>query len=222
MLENKVFPQIVQFHAASVRTVDAMVDHYIEDVFLPDMLLELLAKNKVYENFDLYSEENKILYEVRFSLMDKVVRDMVKETVKNCTDSIVNRYLNKRYRDKDVDERDPLSMVVKSIMDGVMKKQAQEVARDALHELSLDYLIQAQFYSLFNRVWLPKEIEHTILDSIEDIALEDVIAGIIDDIIKQEAPRIGDDALEAEKQIQDNQILNNAFQEYVDRSVHEF
>jgi hypothetical protein len=60
-----------------------MIDHYIEDVYIPDLLLEILAKNKVYENFDLYSEENKILYEVRFSLMEKVIRDMVKETVKN-------------------------------------------------------------------------------------------------------------------------------------------
>ena len=47
-----------------------MVDHYIEDIFLPDILLEILSKNKVYENFDLYSDENKILFEIRGSYLD--------------------------------------------------------------------------------------------------------------------------------------------------------
>ena len=47
-----------------MRVVDSMIDHYIEDVYIPDLLLELLAKNKVYENFDLYSEENRILYQI--------------------------------------------------------------------------------------------------------------------------------------------------------------
>ena len=50
-----------------------MVDHYIEDVFIPDILLEILSKNRVYENFDLYSDENRILYELRASLLDGVI-----------------------------------------------------------------------------------------------------------------------------------------------------
>mmetsp|Transcript_28382 Transcript_28382/g.25103 ORF Transcript_28382/g.25103 Transcript_28382/m.25103 type:complete len:492 (+) Transcript_28382:63-1538(+) len=220
-VRKKVFPQIQQFHVASVRTVDSMIDHYIEDVYIPDLLLEILTKNKVYENFDLYSDENKILYEVRYSIMEKVIRDMVKDTVKQCSDNIVNRYLNKRFRDKDVDERDPMSMVVKGFMDGVMKAQIKEIVQDSVQDLSLDYLIQAQFNSLFNRVWLPKEVEHTVLDAIEDLAVQDVIDGVVEDIIRQEAPRIAEEAMEAERDRQDDSILENAFGEYADRGIHE-
>ena len=54
--------------------VDSMIDHYIGDVFIPDIVLELLAKNRVYENFDLYSDENKIYYEVRGTMLDRVIR----------------------------------------------------------------------------------------------------------------------------------------------------
>lgn len=220
-VRKRVFPQIVQFHAASVRTVDSMIDHYIEDVYIPDLLLELLSKNRVYENFDLYSDENRILYEVRASIIENVVRDMVKDTVKGSTDNIVNRYLRKRYKEKDEDERDPLAMVVKGIMNGVMKEQAKDIASKAVHELSLDYLIEAQFYSLFNRVWLPREVEHTVVDSLEDIAVEDVIKASIDNIIRQEAPRIADDALEAEKTKQENEMLEDAFQEYLNHCILE-
>jgi hypothetical protein len=42
-----------------------MIDHYIEDIFIPDLVLEILTKNRVYENVDLYSDENKILYQIR-------------------------------------------------------------------------------------------------------------------------------------------------------------
>jgi len=220
-VRKKVFPQIIQFHAASVRVVDGMIDHYIEDVYIPDLLLELLAKNKVYENFDLYSEESRWLYEVRASIMERVIRDMIKDIVKTWSDNIVNRYLSKRFRQKEPDERDPLAMVVKGIMNDVMKVQVREIASKGIQALSLDYLIQAQFNSLFYKVWIPREVEHTIIDSIEDIAIQDVITGVVDNIIRQEAPRIADEALDAEKSKQEGEILEDAFQEYIDRWILE-
>jgi hypothetical protein len=52
----------VFWHWGSVRYTDSLIDHYIEDIFIPDLVLEILTKNRVYENIDLYSDENKILY----------------------------------------------------------------------------------------------------------------------------------------------------------------
>lgn len=72
-----------------------MVDHYIEDVFIPDILLEILNKNRVYENVDLYSDENKIFYEIRGSYLDTTCRAMIKDIVKTVTDDLVNHYLRK-------------------------------------------------------------------------------------------------------------------------------
>ena len=65
-----------------MRITDSIIDHYIEDIFIPDLVLEILTKNRVYENVDLYSDENKILYQVRQDIMEKVVRNMVKDVVK--------------------------------------------------------------------------------------------------------------------------------------------
>ncbi len=81
-----------------MRITDSIIDHYIEDVFIPDLLLEILTKNRIYENVDLYSDENKILFQVRQDIMEKVVRQMTKEVVKIAQDQIVNEYLNKRFR----------------------------------------------------------------------------------------------------------------------------
>jgi len=98
-----------------------MIDHYIEDVFLPDLLLEILSKNRVYENFDLYSPQDKIFYEIRASYLDHVARDMIKEIVKGVSDEIVNSYLRKRFKDKNENERDPLRMVTNNMFDDVIR-----------------------------------------------------------------------------------------------------
>ena len=98
-----------------------MVDHFIEDVFIPDILLEILSKNRVYENFELYSDENRMLFEIRASYVDNVIRDMIKGVVKNTTDALVNNYLRKRFVDKTAAERDPLRMVTNNIFDNVLR-----------------------------------------------------------------------------------------------------
>jgi len=40
-----------------------------------------LTKNRIYENIDLYSDENKILYQVRQDMMERVIRNLAKEVL---------------------------------------------------------------------------------------------------------------------------------------------
>ena len=85
----------------------------------------------------------------------------------------------------------------------------------------MEYLIEAQFNSLLNRVWIPRQIEMIVVDSIEDIAVEDVIKNTLETIMRQEVPKIADEALEAEKDRQENEALENAFNEYIERCMME-
>jgi len=62
----------------AIKCVDKIIETYIEDSFIPDLVLEILTKNRVYENVELYSDENKILFQIRASIMERVLRDMVK------------------------------------------------------------------------------------------------------------------------------------------------
>ena len=49
----------------AIKCVDKLVSSYIEDTFLPDIVLEIITKNRVYENLDLYSVENRVLFAIR-------------------------------------------------------------------------------------------------------------------------------------------------------------
>lgn len=60
-----------------------------------------------------------------------------------------------------------------------------------------------------------------VVDSIEDIAVEDVIKNTLETIMRQEVPMIADEALEAEKDRQENEALENAFNEYIERCMME-
>lgn len=119
-----------------------MVDHYIEDVFIPDILLEILSKNRVYENFDLYSPENRVMYEIWGSYLDTVVWDFLKEIVKDTTDNIVSGYLRKWFGEKDINERDPLRMVTQNLFDEVLREQIKLTVRESVETLSFEYMIE--------------------------------------------------------------------------------
>jgi hypothetical protein len=49
----------------AILVADKLVNAYIEDVFLPDIVLEILTKNRVYENVELYSPEVRAMVSVR-------------------------------------------------------------------------------------------------------------------------------------------------------------
>ena len=89
-------------------------------------------------------------------MIEKVARDMIKDVLKDATEGIVNSYLNKRYREKHDDERDPLRMVTTSIYNDVVKSMLGEIAKRSVEDLALEYLIESQFIMLFNHNWLKK------------------------------------------------------------------
>jgi hypothetical protein len=80
-VRKKIFPQKVYWHQGAVRCTDQLIDTYISDVFIIDLIQEILTKNRIYENIDLYSDENKILYQIRGDIMEKVLRGMAKDVL---------------------------------------------------------------------------------------------------------------------------------------------
>ena len=66
----------------AIKATDKMIDNYIEDKFLPDLILEIITKNRVYENLDLYSVENRLLYSLRASILENVIRNEVRDSMR--------------------------------------------------------------------------------------------------------------------------------------------
>lgn len=67
----------------AIKCTDKLVDNYIEDTFIPDLVLEILTKNRVHENLDLYSTENKLLFAIRQTIFDAVIKNEVKNVMRS-------------------------------------------------------------------------------------------------------------------------------------------
>jgi hypothetical protein len=140
----------------AIKVTDKLVDSYIEDTFLPDLILEIITKNRVYENLDLYSVENRLLYSLRASLVEEVVRKEVRATMRLAQSQIVNEYLNKRHLQRVMEERDPLSLTQSDILVKVMRDLTREVMRDALRYRTFESMIEANFLKLLGQDFVPK------------------------------------------------------------------
>jgi hypothetical protein len=66
----------------AIKLTDKLIDNYVEDTFLPDLILEIITKNRVYENLDLYSIENRILYSIRATMIENVIRNEVRASMR--------------------------------------------------------------------------------------------------------------------------------------------
>lgn len=115
---------------------------------------------------------------------------MISEVVKTSTDDLVNHYLWKRFPEKDLNERDPLVMVWNNIFDSVLWTQIQLVCQDAIKELTFEYMLETQVNSLLNRVLIPKEVERTVVETIEEIAIWEIIDGYLKDLTLEVCPVI--------------------------------
>lgn len=154
--------------------------------------------------------------------MDKVVRDIAKQTVKVATDGIVNEYLNKRKRNQGIEEtHDPLRLVVNDLMTKVMRGIARDIGRNALGGVVYDYLIEAQFIGFFNNYYIRREVEHTVRDAMDDLVIGEIIEDYIERILREAVPVISESELQGEIKRRDKTEIVYGFQEYIDRCLME-
>ena len=118
-----------------------MVNDFIGDKAIPNLVIDILSRNQRFEDVSLYSVQNQALYETRYSIMDKVMRDMTREVLNSSINTLVSQFMRKRatkytskaiaYDQSKADDLledpfesrlDPLSAVAKSIMDSLIKK----------------------------------------------------------------------------------------------------
>ena len=82
LVRRKRWPEIVKWHMGAIKLTDKLIENYVEDTFLPDLILEIITKNRVYENLDLYSIENRILCAIRATMLDNVIRNEVRASMR--------------------------------------------------------------------------------------------------------------------------------------------
>ena len=90
LARHRKFKKKAQEHIAGVQIVDSMIDNVLETRLIPDLLIQIFRQNELMEDVGLYSAENQWLYQTRSSIMDKVLREMIREVVNASINTMVN------------------------------------------------------------------------------------------------------------------------------------
>ncbi len=73
------------------RVSDRCIDQFIED-YLLDLLVEIISRNRVTEDLSLYSEGNRLVFQIREDIVREVTREMAHYAVREATDMLVTRW----------------------------------------------------------------------------------------------------------------------------------
>lgn len=153
--------------------------------------------------------------------MESVVRDMAKEMVKDASNRIVNEYLNKRFRSKKEEEYDPLKMVANSLLEQAMRLILKGLVKENMGGLTFEYLIEAQFESLFKNYYIRQAVREVADETIDEVAIGLVIEDYLGRIVKEAVPIIAQQEIDNELRRQEKNELRYAYSEYVDRGILE-
>ena len=81
-------------------------------------------------------------------------------------------------------------MVTLGIYNNVVTSMLRDIAKTSIDNLMMEYLIESQFITMFNHSWLRKEVQHTVSDAIDDIAIMDIIDIYCDEMVCEAVPMI--------------------------------
>ena len=66
----------------NLKISDDLINTFIEDKFIPDIVLEVVTSNKYNEDLQLYSEEHRVHLRYISDIFDRTIRKMCQQVVK--------------------------------------------------------------------------------------------------------------------------------------------
>src|SRR5690349_20675027 len=98
--------------------VSSLIEEYIEDKILLDIIFEIINTNKAYRDYSLYSPNHRLLVMLSDWVESLLITKACEDVVKEVTKGIVDQYLKHRVEDKIVaGVFDPLVLITDSIID---------------------------------------------------------------------------------------------------------
>ena len=81
----------VKYTRGAVRQVaEQFVENYINESYIPDILLEIVTMNKITEDLGLYSPATQVMLDVRQKLIAETVRHEVEQLARD----YINRFID--------------------------------------------------------------------------------------------------------------------------------
>ena len=83
-------PHVKYTKQVAREVVEQLVENYVNETYIPDILLEILTMNKVTDDFGLYSPASQVLMQIRHN----IITDVVRTEVESLAREFINRFID--------------------------------------------------------------------------------------------------------------------------------
>lgn len=194
------------------------VDEFLQDEIIPDIALEVINENAVKRNYDLYSA--KFRGEIKYveQLCDKVVKRLAHEAVQETISGIAGDYLRKR-EEKKIVISDPVEYCSLDLLSNFIRKECEEVAQDAVLEMTDLYIVESQYITFFRRKLLKDRVHQAMRDAIDELLCEHFVNDAIDKILVGIAEPLALLCAEEEFFERESEEIDKGYEDFINRQL---
>jgi hypothetical protein len=198
------------------QTSNEIFNKILFSILTKDIIKESLADHNKGKYYSILNREKMLFYE---QILEKVVKQLCRETVKEYTDLQVKKYFISR--EKVWFSGDPCDHVNESLILTFCTKESKEIVKESISEVLVEYII----LNFFERVFYKSYIPSNLLLAANEASNEVIIEAIFDEIVVNLSLEIGEPlamlGIEEEMREQEDKELVWFFNKYVERMVTE-
>ena len=215
-----ILPYKRRIKRIALKCSEDLLEEYIEDNLLPEIILEIINTNFAYKDYSLYQPDFRILLQIADTIENQVIQALCEDVVKDITRFIVNDYLRRRVEDQIVSKKfDALTLLVDEYCDMIIEQDLPILVRDLIKYEADEYLLDANMANMLRNQFIPIYCREIINDAGWEIAEENFLNDCLEYVIGQHINDVIVDSAEAEKDRVDLETLENAFSVFIQRSI---
>ncbi|CAG9312237.1 unnamed protein product [Blepharisma stoltei] len=200
--------------------IDKLIQDYIEDNALLDIIYEIINTNKAYRDYSLYSPNHRLLVMLSDWIESSLINNACQEVVKETTKYIVNDYLRNRVEEKIVAGTfDPLVLVTNSLTEKTIDMMIEPLAKEVIKEEAEDYMYEANVIGLIRNVFVPIYCEEIISEAGWELGMEQFFEDCLETVIYEHIMDLIVDCVESEKDRLNEIALEEAFGVFLQRAI---
>lgn len=159
------------------------VDEMISDSIVPDLALEVMEEDSKNKHYDLYGVEFRGEIKYIEELVGRVVGRLAREAVQESISGIAGDYLRKK-KEETVTSNDPLELVMFSFIERFARKEAEEITKDGLAEMTDLGIVESQFITFFRRKLLKERVHKLMKEAVDELLCEHFVNQAIERILE--------------------------------------
>jgi hypothetical protein len=221
LARKKIVPRKRVTNYACYRVMESLVDQYVEDKLLIDIILEIISKFSTSPDFVPNTPNERIAGMIAQVFENSLVHRICEEVAKDVINSTVNHYLNVRSRLKIIKgEFDPLIIICNNYADLLIDRLAEPLVKECISECSFEYMHEAYGIAVINSE-LPNILRGVVNEAGWEVGMERFVEECIDDEVQNTVLEAIPQAVQEAKFELDIKAKEKAFEIMLQRMILE-